>query len=170
MSRCQALHPQSWEGVDSKNSKEIHEETPGPAPAVQGMKKSLYTCTPFYQGDNSQHMPRKEAASIQTKKQPLNPRKETRVGLELPSSHENTKLKLTAKQPSTEKIWTYQEDILYAKTRSNNRMAGGVLLRHNQIPYLTGGWPTNWVNRVSNIAGHTQGLMYTGTQHKEVPP
>ena len=98
------MHPQSWEGVDSKNPKEIHEKTPGPAPAVQGMKKSLDTGTPCYQGDNSQHMPGKEAASIQTKKHLLNSRKESRVGSELPSSHENTKLKLTAKQPSTKKI------------------------------------------------------------------
>lgn len=125
MSRCQALHPQSWEGMDSKNSQGNPRGDTRPCPCCsRNEKEPLYTHHPVIKGIIASTCQGKRQQAFRLKASPQS-WKEIRVGLELPSSHENTKLKLTVKQPSTKKIWTYQEDILYSKRKKQHRMAGG---------------------------------------------
>ena len=67
-------------------------------------------------------------------------------GLELTSSHENTKITTNCWKTINKKDLTLPKNIFYIQRqgRSHNKTVGGTHLWDNQISYPPDGWHTNW--------------------------
>lgn len=88
-------------------------------------------------------------------------------GLEVTSSYENTKSKLTAEQSSRKKDWNPPKNTYIfcnqRQRRRPNRRVGGIYLQHDQISGLAGGWCTKWkfiiLQSCSNSIERTEALV-----------